>query len=153
MIKRHFPVPTSRSLFSPEHAFPPPPFAFRTTFPLEGLPLPDTSCNGPSTPEALKLGPPYGTSQGQSVLIPKPKGEGNRADTYNLKSFCEGQLGWSVTHFEEIQVSFVQPIDEMLNNACFHKEILQLLIDTNLDKEVSRTQQAMEMKRLGYDEV
>jgi hypothetical protein len=127
MIKRHFPVPTFRSHFSPERAFPPPPFAFRTTFPLEGLSLPDTSYNGLSTPEALILGPPYGTSRGnaseRSGLIPKPKGEVNRADTYNLKSFCEEQLGWSATHFEEIQVSFVQPIDEMLDNICFIKEI------------------------------
>jgi hypothetical protein len=158
MIKRHFPPPTFRSHFSPERAFPPPPFAFRTTFPLEGLSFPDTSPNKtPTLEDTHILGPPYNPSQrnvsGQSGLIPKPKGEVNRADTYNLKRLCEEQLGWSTTHFEEIQVGLVHSIDEMLNNICFKKKYLHELIDTNLDKEASRTQQTIEMKRLVYDEV
>jgi hypothetical protein len=118
--------------------------------------LTDTS-HEPPFPEALILGPPCSTSEGnvrgRSGLIPKPKGEVNRSDTYNLKRFCEEHLGWSATHFEEIQVSFVQSIDETLNNVYFIKKYLHELIDTNLDKEVPRTQQAMEMKRLVYDEV
>jgi hypothetical protein len=77
----------------------------------------------------------------------------NRADTYNLKNFCEEQLGWSATHFEEIQVSFVQPTTKCSITPVFTKKYLHELIDTNLNKEVSRTQQAMEMKRLVYDEV
>jgi len=157
MIKRHFPPPTFRSHFSPERALPPPPFAFKMTFPVEELSLPNTS-HEPSIPEELDiLGPPFSISQENgsrgSGLIPKPKGEVNRSDTYNLKSFCEERLGWSVAQFEEIQVSFVQSIEQVENDIWFMKKYLHELIDANLNKNTSRTQQKMEVKRLVYEKV
>lgn len=107
MIKRYFPPATFRSTFSPERTFQPPPLAFKTTFPLEGFVSPST-CESTSNEDHI-LGPPIGAWHGDASsrrewLISKPKGEVNRSDTYNLKEFCEAQLGWSGTHFEEIQV-------------------------------------------------
>src|ERR1700687_4451297 len=113
MIRRHFPPSTFRSPFSPERALPPPPFAFRMTFATEGLSLPNIS-HEPSVPEVPNiLGPPFSISNTSrdSDLIPKPKGEVNRSDAYNLKKFCEERLGWSMTHFEEIQVGFKRLTD------------------------------------------
>jgi hypothetical protein len=84
LVKRHFPPSTMRCQFSPERVLPPPLFAMKMTFSVEG-PLVSATAPGVTLPE-----------HNGSATRPSPRDK--------LKQACSMLLHWGNDQFEEVEV-------------------------------------------------